>query len=99
MQAPGPPAGEDGPFADARRLGEAEAEVADLHLRLKESHMRERRLLETTLELKEANEQASRIEQELRQQIDRYATHHRAVEQSVAWRFVQFLRSLVGRKW
>jgi hypothetical protein len=91
--------GEDSPLADARRLGEAEAEVADLQLRLKESHSRERRLLETTLELQEALEQSARTEQELRQQLERYATYHRAVERSAAWRLVQFLRQLMGRRW
>lgn len=89
----------DDSLADARRLGEAEAEISDLQLRLKESHTRERRLLETTLELQEALEQSARAEQELRQQVERYATYHRAVERSAAWRFVQFLRTLVGRKW
>lgn len=90
---------EEDRLADARRLGEAEAEVVDLELRLKESLTRERRLLDTTVELQEALEQAGRTEQELRQQIERYATYHRAVERSGAWRLVQFLRKLVGRKW
>jgi hypothetical protein len=94
-----PLSGKDAPLADARRLGEAEAEVADLQLRLKESHSREGRLLETTLELQEALEQSGRTEQELRQQLERYATYHRAVERSAAWRLVQFLRQLMGRRW
>lgn len=94
-----PAAREDAALSEARRLGEAEAEVADLQLRLKESRTRERRLLDTTVELQEALEQASRTEQELQLQIERYATYHRAVERSAAWRFVQFLRKLIGRKW
>jgi hypothetical protein len=99
VRDPTPPAREDAPLIDARRLGEAEAEVADLQLRLKESHTRERRLLETTLELQEALEQSTRTEQELRQQVERYTTYHRAVERSAAWRLIQFLRQLIGRKW
>jgi hypothetical protein len=83
----------------ARKQGEAEAEVLDLTLRLKESRTRERRLLESLEEGREALEQCRRLEHELRLQIERYATYHRAVERSSAWRFVQFLRGLVGRKW
>lgn len=86
-------------MAEAKRLGEVEAELADLRLRLKESLARERRLLETTIEFQEALEQTDRVEYDLRLQIERYAAYHRAVERSSAWRLVQFLRSLVGRKW
>lgn len=93
------PAREDDPLAEAKRLGEVEAELADLRLRLKESLARERRLLETTIEFQEALEQTGRVEYDLRLQIERYAAYHRAVERSSAWRLVQFLRSLVGRKW
>jgi hypothetical protein len=91
---------EDGrTLAMARRQGEAEAEVLDLTLRLKESLTRERRLLESLEELREALEYTGQTERELRIQLERYATYHRAVEQSFAWRTVQFLRRLVGRAW
>jgi hypothetical protein len=83
----------------ARRQGEAEAEVADLTLRLKESLTRERRLLESLEEMREALEYVGQTERELRAQVDRYASYHRAVERSLAWRAVQFLRGLVGRRW
>jgi hypothetical protein len=91
---------EDGrTLAIARRQGEAEAEVLDLTLRLKESLTRERRLLESLEELREALEYTGQTERELRIQLERYATYHRAVEHSFAWRTVQFLRRLVGRAW
>jgi hypothetical protein len=83
----------------ARRQGEAEAEVLDLNLRLKESLTRERRLLETVEEMREALEFVGQTERELRAQVERYASYHRAVERSMAWRIVQFLRGLVGRRW
>lgn len=83
----------------ARRQGEAEAEVLDLNLRLKESLTRERRLLETVEEMREALEFVGQTERELRAQVERYAAYHRAVERSMAWRIVQFLRGLVGRRW
>jgi hypothetical protein len=86
-------------LAVARRQGEAEAEVLDLSLRLKESLTRERRLLESLEELREALEFVGQTERELRIQLERYATYHRAVEHSLAWRTVQFLRRLVGRAW
>jgi hypothetical protein len=92
--------GDDGrSLAAARRQGEAEAEVLDLNLRLKESLTRERRLLESLEEMREALELVGQTERELRVQIERYATYHRAVERSFAWRTVQFLRRLVGRAW
>lgn len=83
----------------ARRQGEAEAEVLDLTLRLKESLTRERRLLESLEEMREALEYVGQTERELRAQVERYAAYHRAVERSMAWRAVQFLRGLVGRRW
>ncbi|HEX9147802.1 MAG TPA: hypothetical protein VF958_01450 [Thermoanaerobaculia bacterium] len=83
----------------ARRQGEAEAESLDLTLRLKESLTRERRLLESLEETREALEFVGQTERELRAQVERYATYHRAVERSMAWRVVQFLRGLVGRRW
>jgi hypothetical protein len=86
-------------LATARRQGEAEADVLDLTLRLKESLTRERRLLESLEELREALEFVGQTERELRIQVERYAAYHRAVERSFAWRTVQFLRRLVGRAW
>jgi hypothetical protein len=83
----------------ARRQGEAEAEVLDLTLRLKESLTREHRLLESLEEMREALEYSGQTERELRIQLERYAMYHRAVERSFAWRTVQFLRRLVGRAW
>lgn len=83
----------------ARRQGEAEAEVLDLTLRLKESLTRERRLLESLEEMREALEYVGQTERELRAQVERYAAYHRAVERSMAWRAVQFLRGLIGRRW
>jgi hypothetical protein len=86
-------------LARATRQGEAEAEVLDLTLRLKESLTRERRLLESLEEMREALEFVGQTERELRAQVERYAAYHRGVERSMAWRAVQFLRGLVGRRW
>lgn len=89
-----------GPAEDpARRLGTAEAEAADLRLKLKESLEREKLLIERALRAEEALEDLRRNEHDLRDQIERYARFHRAVETSAPWRVIQFLRRLVGRAW
>jgi hypothetical protein len=49
--------------------------------------------------MREALEFVGQTERELRAQVERYAAYHRAVERSMAWRIVQFLRGLVGRRW
>ncbi|HEX9302832.1 MAG TPA: hypothetical protein VGA31_00110 [Thermoanaerobaculia bacterium] len=86
-------------ISDARRCGEAEAEVLNLRLQLKESLAREARLVERTVQAEEVVENALATEHELRLQIGRYADFHRAVLHSGAWRLIQFLRRLVGREW
>jgi len=84
---------------DARRCGEAEAEVMNLRLQLKESLAREAPLVEQTVHAEEIVENALATEHELRLQIGRYADFHRAVMRSRPWRLIQFLRRLVGREW
>lgn len=86
-------------IAEARRTGELEAELADTKLRLKESLERERRIAERSLESEEKLEDALRNENDLREQIERYAKFNRAVETSLPWRLIQALRRLVGREW
>jgi len=81
------------------RLGEIEAEVADLRLGMKESLAREERLLERALSAEESLADARRNEHDLRDQIDRFARYHRAVEKSLPWRVIQSLRRLMGRQW
>ena len=81
------------------RLGAAEADVVDLRLKVRESLDREKRLLERTRRAEEGLEDALRNEHDLRDQIERLTQFHRAVEHSAPWRVIQFLRSLVGRKW
>ena len=44
-------------------------------------------------------EGSRRTEQELRSQVERYAEFHRALENSAAWRTLQYLRRLFGRAW
>jgi len=90
---------ESGDVPDARQCGEADAELMDLRLRLKESVAREARLVERTVQAEEVLENALATEHELRLQIGRYADFHHAVSRSRAWRWVQFLRRLVGREW
>ena len=82
-----------------RQEGAAAAEAADLRLRLEESLERERRLIERTLEAEENWNEALADEHELRTQIAAYTAFHRAVERSGAWRLIQFVRSLFGRRW
>jgi hypothetical protein len=86
-------------LAEARKQGEAEAEVVDLALKLLESRTRERRLLETVTELQESVEHLRRVESEVRAQLERYVTFHRDLEKSLGWRFLQSLRRLIGRGW
>lgn len=86
-------------LAEARKQGEAEAEVVDLKLKLEESLTRERRLLETVTELQETVEHLRRVESEVRSQLDRHVTFHRDLERSLGWRVLQSLRRLVGRGW
>lgn len=87
------------PLAGPRRVGAIEAEAADLRLAVKESLVREKRLLERALAAEAALEDARRNEHDLRDQIERLAQYHHAVEKSLPWRAIQFLRKLVGRKW
>lgn len=86
-------------LGEARKQGEAEAEVVDLKLKVEESLTRERRLLETVTELQETVEHLRRVESEVRSQLDRHATFHRDLERSLGWRVLQTLRRLVGRGW
>ena len=83
----------------AARLGRAEAEAADLRLRLKESQEREQRLIERVFEAEEKYYDALAMEHNLRIQIHRYAEFNRALQKSRAWRLIQYLRRLVGREW
>jgi hypothetical protein len=83
----------------ARRLGDAEAEVVNLRLQLKESLAREARLVERTVQAEEVVENTLATEHELRLQIGRYADFHRALMRSGPWRLIQILRRLVGREW
>ena len=83
----------------AARLGRAEAEAADLRLRLKESQEREQRLIERVFEAEEKYYDALSMEHDLRIQVHRYAEFNRAVQKSRPWRLIQYLRRLVGREW
>ena len=85
--------------SDARRLGELEAELVHLRFRVKESVARELRLIERTLRAEEALDQALTTEQDLRDQIARYAAFHDAVKRSRPWRIIQAARRLLGREW
>jgi glycosyltransferase involved in cell wall biosynthesis len=84
--------------ASAERISEAE-EAPDLRSRRTEGLERERRRMERLRELEEAVAAAREEKHELRKHIDNYAAFHRAVEKSLPWRVIQFLRRLVGREW
>jgi hypothetical protein len=94
-----PSGGPADPTAQARRLGEAEAEVAHLRLAVEESLARERRLIERALGAEQALDDALTVEHDLREQIGRYAQFHDAVRRSRPWRVIQFFRRLVGTEW
>jgi hypothetical protein len=85
--------------ADAEALGVAEAEVAELRLRVRESEEREQRLIERVFEAEEGLAEALATEHELRVQIGRYAQFYQALQRSRPWRMIQFLRRLMGREW
>lgn len=99
LPARGPDVGDDLALAQARTLGELEADVVHLRLRLKESLARELRLVERTMKAEEALENALASEHELRLQVERYSAFHRAVERSRAWKMIQAVRRLFGRAW
>lgn len=94
-----PSGGQAEPAAQARRLGEAEAEVAHLRLAVEESLARERRLIERALGAEQALDDALTVEHDLREQIGRYAQFHDAIRRSRPWRAIQFFRRFVGREW
>lgn len=75
---------------------ELETQVADLRRRVEEG---ENRLREAVSELQHTIERAAATEQAIRSETERYASFHRAVTSSAAWRIVQFLRRLAGREW
>jgi FkbM family methyltransferase len=85
--------------ARARSVAELEAELSELRIRVDGGLTRERRLREATLHLQQAIESAASLERRLQSEIERYASYHRAVENSTGWRIVQFLRRLAGRRW
>lgn len=87
------------PLTRARSLGTAEAEAADLKLRLEETIAREQRLLEWAQAMQENIEDAERNEHDLREQIERFARFHQDVERSFPWRMAQRIRRLLGREW
>jgi hypothetical protein len=87
-----------GPYS-AREVGALEAQVAELKLRLRESHERERRLAEQALLAEENLQKALSVEHDLRTQLHRYAEFNQTLKKSSAWRLIQFLRRLVGREW
>lgn len=80
-------------------LGEAQAELADLKLRVRESEEREQRLIERVFEAEDGVAEALATEHELRVQIGRYAQFYQALQKSRPWKTIQSLRRLVGREW
>src|SRR5262245_24025848 len=86
-------------IAKSRDLGAAEAELADLRLRVKENEEREQRLIEQIFSAQERLGDALATEAELRIQLGRYAQFYEAVQRSRAWRVIQYIRRLVGREW
>jgi hypothetical protein len=83
----------------AARLGAAEAELADLKLRVSESLEREQRLIERVFEAEEKFYDALAMEHELRKHISHYVRFQKDLQSSRPWRMIQLLRRLVGREW
>lgn len=86
-------------MSPAARLGELEANAADLDLRLAESLARERRLVDRLVGADAELADMKRADFELRGRLDRYAAFHRDLQRSAAWRAIQFVRRLLGRAW
>jgi FkbM family methyltransferase len=82
--------------SEDRYIAELQAQVAGLRGRVAEA---DNRLREAVTELQHTIERATATEQAIRSETERYASFHRAVTSSTAWRIVQFLRRLVGREW
>ena len=76
-----------------------EGQLADLKLRVRESHEREQRLIDQTLEAEERLADQLATEHDLRIQLSRYAEFYQATQRSRPWKMIQFLRRLVGREW
>ena len=80
-------------------IGRIEAELADLRLRCEESHAREKVLAERLARAEKAHTMATQFAHEREREVERDAAHVRAIDESLAWRFVQAVRGIFGRAW
>lgn len=89
--------------AEARTLGRNAGRYFDLHLRRAESRQRERRLSEAAwfgTDRRGGGLAADSYElAKLRSQVKDTGDYLQAIENSVAWRAIQWLRGLFGRAW
>ncbi len=87
----------------ARELGRKEAELFDLRLREQEARQRERRLTEMAWVPGSppgpTGEADSYEVAQLRARVDELSYYLKAVEDSGAWRAIQWVRGLFGRAW
>lgn len=96
----------DGPSLDldeARALGRYAGMYFDLRLRRDESRQRERRLSEAAwfgTDRRGGGVAADSYElAKLRSQVKDLGDYQQAIENSIAWRAIQWLRGLFGRAW
>jgi 2-polyprenyl-3-methyl-5-hydroxy-6-metoxy-1,4-benzoquinol methylase len=85
--------------AQAEMIGRLEAEVTDLRLVIDEDAAAARSLQRELASARDAIAAATRAEQLLRLELQRYMTFVKVVERSRGWKFIQLLRQLVGRRW
>jgi hypothetical protein len=100
--SPNPEDREDAPnyaLSYATTLGDMDAQLADLKLRVQESLEREQRLIDRAFEAEERLADELSTEHELRTQIARYAGFYNALQRSKPWKVIQFFRRLLGREW
>lgn len=100
--APGAPA--EPALVAARELGRLDAEAFNTRLVAVEAREREKRLTELAWKPRAESEmwgshEASYRVLELESRVESLSSYVRAVQGSIPWRCIQWLRSLVGREW
>ncbi|NJL28334.1 MAG: hypothetical protein HC897_10820 [Thermoanaerobaculia bacterium] len=88
----------------AREVGRLDGEAYNTRLDVLEAREREKRLTELAWSPRAESQmwgshEASYRVLELEARVEALGSYVRAVQSSAPWRFIQWLRSLVGREW
>jgi hypothetical protein len=83
----------------AAELGRLDTEMTDIRLRLKEGQTRESRLVSQLEAAEQRVHSASRLEHDLRREIERSEKYRSAIEASHGWKAIQAVRRIFGRRW